>query len=169
MVKDYVRNIKDKFFLIDGSKNMMGNAFSDAVGAILGAALANLLIYMTAYDGIITGDDTVDESWLTKNMNRIMPFVEAVFITIGCLIPVFLNIAMTRSDYNKNNLYSWMALGGISLIVLAVIYFSVKGVRPMSEDEKKKALKKTLIDLEDRLDIKDTELKSTLENLQANL
>ena len=38
-----------------------------------------------------------------------------------------------------------------------------------SEDEKKKALKKTLIDLEDRLDIKDTELKSTLENLQANL
>lgn len=169
MVKDYVRNIKDKFFLIDGSKNMMGNAFSDAVGAILGAALANLLIYMTAYDGIITGDDTVDESWLTKNMNRIMPFVEAVFITIGCLIPVFLNIAMTRSDYNKNNLYSWMALGGISLIVLVVIYFSVKGVRPMSEDEKKRALKKTLIDLEDRLDIKDTELKSTLENLQANL
>lgn len=169
MVKAYIRNIKDKFFLIDGSKNMMGNAFSDAVGAILGAALANLLIYMTAYDGIITGDDNVDESWFTKNMNRIMPFVEAIFITIGCLIPVFLNIAMTRSDYNKNNLYSWLALAFIAMVVLVVIYFSVKGVRPMTEAEKRKSLKKTLVDLEDRLDIKDTELISKLEKLQEEL
>ena len=58
ITREYVRNIKDKYDLIDGSKNMMGNTFSDFIGAILGAAIINLFMYTTAYDGFITGDDT---------------------------------------------------------------------------------------------------------------
>ena len=43
--------------VIDGSKAMLGNTFSDFMGAILGAGIINLFIYMTSYDSVYTGDD----------------------------------------------------------------------------------------------------------------
>ena len=51
ITNDYVDNLKDKYDIIDGSKAMLGNTFSDFIGAILGAGLINLFIYSTGYDG----------------------------------------------------------------------------------------------------------------------
>jgi uncharacterized membrane protein len=162
LTSDYVTNLKDKFDVIDGSKAMLGNTFSDFIGAILGAAIINLFIYMTSYDGIYTGDASIDDSFLVRNLKVYAPFMEAFFIGLGCLVPVFINIAMTRNDYNSNNFYSWMVVGVISMIVLVMMYISVKGVKTMTTDEKRNSLKKTIADMKERLDIGDKEIDSEL-------
>jgi len=149
----YVDNIKDKYDIIDGSKSMLGNTFSDFIGAILGAGLINLFIYSTGYDGALTGDDSVDESFLIKNLNSYMPFLEAIFIAIGCLVPVFLNIAMNRKSNKRNNFYSWLVVGLVGITIIIMMYLSSKGVKTMNVDEKQKSLKKTIISIKERLDL----------------
>ena len=153
MTNEYVDNIKDKYDIIDGSKAMLGNTFSDFIGAILGAGLINLFIYSTGYDGSLTGDDSVDESFLIKNLNSYMPFLEAIFIAIGCLVPVFLNIAMNRKSNKKNNFYSWLVVGSVGIIIIIMMYLSSRGVKTMNTDEKQKSLKKTIISIKERLDL----------------
>lgn len=166
LTHDYIKNIKEKYDLIDGSKNMMGNTFSDFIGAILGAAILNLFIYTTAYDGINTGDDDVDKSFWIKYYNSYAPFFEAFSIAIGCLIPVFINIAMTRTGKNNNNLYAWLIIGIISVLIIVIIYKSVKGVKTMTHNEKVKSLKRTLNDLKDRLDINSKNEEKLTEKLK---
>ena len=156
LTTEYVRNIKDKFDMIDGSKAMLGNTFSDSIGAVLGAAIINLFIYMTSYDGGYTGDASVDDSFFVRNLNKYAPFMEAFFIGLGCLIPVFINIAMTRSDYNNNNMNSWLVIGVISAIVLVMMYLSVRGIKTMTADDKRNSLRKTMDDMTERLDITET-------------
>ena len=56
-IREFIRNIKEKYNFIDGSKSMMGNTFSDFIGAVLGAAIINLFTYMTSYDGVHSGDE----------------------------------------------------------------------------------------------------------------
>ena len=168
----YVRNIKDKYDLIDGSKNMMGNTFSDFIGAILGAAIINLFMYTTAYDGFITGDDEVDESFWVKKYNSYMPFFEAICMAIGCLLPVFINIGMTRSDTNNNKKYAWLIVGIVTLIIVGLMYISVKGVKNLNHNEKVNSMKKTIKDLQDRLDINDkneNELNQKIDNFLGSL
>ena len=156
LTAEYVRNIKDKFDMIDGSKAMLGNTFSDSIGAVLGAAIINLFIYMTSYDGIYTGDASVDDSFLVRNLNKYAPFMEAFFIGLGCLIPVFINIAMTRSDYNNNNINSWIVIFIIFAIVILMMYLSVRGIKTMTKDDKRNSLLKTISDMKARLDINET-------------
>jgi hypothetical protein len=168
----YVRNIKDKYDLIDGSKNMMGNTFSDFIGAILGAAIINLFMYTTAYDGFITGDDEVDESFWVKKYNSYMPFFEAICMAIGCLLPIFINIGMTRSDTNNNKKYAWLIVGIVTLIIVGLMYISVKGVKNLNHNEKVNSMKKTIKDLQDRLDINDkneNELNQKIDNFVGSL
>lgn len=168
----YVRNIKDKYDLIDGSKNMMGNTFSDFIGAILGAAIINLFMYTTAYDGFITGDDEVDESFWVKKYNSYMPFFEAICMAIGCLLPVFINIGMTRSDTNNNKKYAWVIVGLVTLMIIGLMYISVKGVKNLNHNEKVNSMKKTIKDLQDRLDINDeneNELNQKIDNFVGSL
>ena len=153
ITNEYIDNIKDKYDIIDGSKSMLGNTFSDFIGAILGAGLINLFIYSTGYDGSLTGDDSVDESFLIKNLNSYMPFLEAIFIAIGCLVPVFLNIAMNRKSNKTNNFYSWLVVALVGIIIIIMMYLSSKGVKTMNVDEKQKALKKTIISIKERLDL----------------
>jgi hypothetical protein len=153
VTNEYVDNIKDKYDIIDGSKSMLGNTFSDFIGAILGAGLINLFIYSTGYDGSLTGDDSVDESFLIKNLNSYMPFLEAIFIALGCLVPVFLNIAMNRKSNKINNFYSWLVVGSVGIIIIIMMYLSSKGVKTMNVDEKQKSLKKTIISIKERLDL----------------
>ena len=43
--KRHARNVKQKYDMIDGSKSMMGNTFSDFIGAVLGAVI-NLFTYI---------------------------------------------------------------------------------------------------------------------------
>ena len=168
----YVRNIKDKYDLIDGSKNMMGNTFSDFIGAILGAAIINLFMYTTAYDGFITGDDEVDESFWVKKYNSYMPFFEAICMAIGCLLPIFINIGMTRSNTNNNKKYAWLIVGIVTLIIVGLMYISVKGVKNLNHNEKVNSMKKTIKDLQDRLDINDkneNELNQKIDNFVGSL
>ena len=152
-IKEFVKNIKDKYDVIDGSKSMMGNTFSDFIGAILGAAILNLFIYMTSYDGVHTGDDDVDNSFLLSNLNKLGPFMEALFISIGCLVPIFLNIAITRDSTSNNNAKAWVVVGIIGAIMVAMMYLSVTGMKEMTEKDKKNSIKKTIDGLKERLDL----------------
>ena len=151
--------------MIDGSKSMMGNTFSDFIGAILGAAIINLFTYMTSYDGISTGDDKIDDSFLLRNLNKLGPFMEALFISLGCLIPIFLNIAITKDSMNNNNKRAWTVVSVIGVIMVIMMYFSVFGTKDMKLKDKKRSINKTLGDLQDRLAIseKDGNLKQLIE------
>ncbi len=170
-VREYVRNVKQKYDMIDGSKSMMGNTFSDFIGAVLGAAIINLFTYMTSYDGIHTGDENIDNSFLIRNLNKLGPFMEAFFISIGCLIPIFLNVAITRDSMNSNNKRAWMVVGFIGVIMVAMMYLSVKGTSNMTKEDKKNSINKTIDDLKDRLDINDDdeELKNTINEFKEKI
>jgi hypothetical protein len=153
ITNDYVDNLKDKYDIIDGSKAMLGNTFSDFIGAILGSGLINLFIYSTGYDGTITGDDDIDNSFLIKHLNSYMPFLEAIFIAIGCLVPVFLNIAMNRKSNKINNFYSWLVVGIVGIIIIAMMYLSSNGLKKMTIEEKQKSIKKSLESIKERVDL----------------
>lgn len=170
-VKEFVKNIKEKYDVIDGSKSMMGNTFSDFVGAILGAALINLFTFMTSYDGIDTGDETIDSSFLLKNLNKLGPFLEAFFISIGCLIPIFLHIAITRDSNSNNNTKAWGIVLCILSIMVIMMYFSVKETRTMSLQEKKKSFIKTCKNMIERLDIteNDKDLYTKIQSFLVNV
>lgn len=169
-VREFVRNIKEKYELIDGSKSMMGNTFSDFIGAVLGAAIINLFTYMTSYDGVNSGDEKIENSFLLRNLNKLAPFMEALFISIGCLIPIFLNIAITRDKNSNNNNKSWYVVGGIGIILVFMMYMSVSGMKNMTENEKKNSIKNTLNSLKDRLDInEDSELYNKIDNFTNNV
>jgi len=170
LTNDYVDNLRDKYDIIDGSKSMLGNTFSDFIGAILGAALVNLFIYMTAYDGVITGDDKIDNNFFVKHLSSYMPFMEAIFIALGCLVPIFLNIAMNRNSNKKNNFYSWLVVGSVFVVMIIMMYISSKGVKNMNFDDKKKSIKKTLDGLKTRVDLNknNSELEQVLEEKVDN-
>ena len=153
LTDDYVDNIRDKYDIIDGSKAMLGNTFSDFIGAILGAGLINLFIYSTGYDGSITGDDDVDNSFFMKHLNSYMPLLEAIFIALGCLVPVFLNIAMNRKSNKINNFFSWLVVGIVGIIIIIMMYLSSKGLKKMTIVEKQKSIKKSLESIKDRVDL----------------
>lgn len=149
---------------------MMGNTFSDFIGAVLGAAIINLFTYMTSYDGVNSGDEKIENSFLLRNLNKLAPFMEALFISIGCLIPIFINIAITRDKNSNNNNKSWYVVGGIGLILVFMMYMSVSGMKNMTENEKKNSIKNTLNSLKDRLDInEDSELYNKIDNFTNNV
>ena len=152
--------------MIDGSKSMMGNTFSDFIGAILGAAIINLFTYMTSYDGISTGDEKIDGSFLMRNLNKLGPFMEALFISLGCLIPIFLNIAITRDSMNSNNRRAWTVVAVVGIIMVVMMYLSVFGTKEMQLKDKKRSINKTIGDLQDRLAIgeNDGDLKLLIED-----
>ena len=169
-VREFIRNVKEKYDLIDGSKSMMGNTFSDFIGAILGAAIINLFTYMTSYDGVDSGDEQVEDSFILRNLNKLGPFMEAFFISIGCLIPIFLNIAISRDKNSNNNSKAWMVVGIIGVIMIFMMYMSVRGMKDMTLKDKKNSIKKTLNSLRNRLDItENSELDVKLSNFTQNL
>jgi len=73
---------------------------------------------------------------------------------------------MTRTGKNNNNLYAWLIIGIISVLVIVIIYKSVKGVKTMTHNEKVKSLKRTLNDLKDRLDINSKNEEKLTEKLK---
>ena len=169
-VREFVRNVKEKYELIDGSKSMMGNTFSDFIGAILGAAIINLFTYMTTYDGVDSGDEEVEGSFILRNLNKLGPFMEAFFISIGCLIPIFLNIAISRDRNSNNNSKAWLVVGCVGVIMIFMMYMSVRGMKDMTQKDKKNSIKKTLNSLSDRLDItENSDLHVKISNFIQNL
>ena len=156
---DYVDNLRSQYDTIDDSKAMMGNTFSNFIAAMLGAAIINLFIYMTGYDGSYTGDDEIDNNFIVSNIATIGPVFEGIFIVIGCLIPIFLSIAMKRNDFNYNNKFSWLFVIIIGLFIFLMMYLSVNGLKNMSSKDKKNSLKKSLRDIKKRLDVKEDSLE----------
>lgn len=170
MTNDYVDNLRDKFDIIDGSKAMMGNTFSDFIGALLGAAVISLFMFMTTYDGTIVSEEN-ENNVFVKNLGYYAPIMEAVFIAFGCLVPVFLNIAMTRMDGNTSNFWSWVIVGVVFVCVIGMMYMSVQGIEDMTTKDKKYSVKKTLEGLAERIDLikgredEETQLANKVEQL----
>lgn len=175
ITNNYVDNLRSQYDVIDGSKSMLGNTFSNFCAGLLGAGIVNLFTYMTGYDGAFTGDSDIDDSTIISNIDSVAPILEALFITVGCLVPVFLNIAMKRGNYNYNNFYAWLIVGVIGLLILVMMYFSVTGIKNMNTNDKKNSIKKTLGALQIRLDInekygrKDKELLSKISTFVNSL
>lgn len=172
LTNEFVGNIKSKYDIIEDSKAMIGNTFSNIIGAILGAAIMNMFIYMTKYDSNPTGDDSIDDSIWVKKLSNYLPILQGFFIGIGCLIPVFLAIAMKRDTHNNNNSKAWSFLFLISVVLLVMLFLSVKGVKNMNTKEKKNSLRKTLLDMKQRLNISEKSesvLNREIDNLIKNI
>ena len=171
-VHAFVRNIKSKYDIINDSKAMIGNTFSNVLGAILGAAIMNMFRYMTKYDDSHTGDKKIDDSiWVTK-LNTYLPLLEGFFIMIGCMIPVFLSIAMKRDSHNTNNNKAWTFLSIVFMVLIVMLYLSVRGVKPMTSKDKKHSLEKTLEDVKYRLNITEEtepEINAKIQNFIVEL
>lgn len=155
LVKEFVNNIKSKYDTIEDSKAMIGNTFSNFIGAMLGAAILNLFTYMTKYDATYTGDDSVDDNIWVKNLKSYVPLLEGVFMIIGCFMPVLLIIAMKRDINNNNNTKAWVFLALVASGLFVMLYLSVKGISILNTSDKKKSLQKTITDMKNRLDITD--------------
>ena len=153
LTNQFVDNLRDKYDIIDGSKAMLGNTFSDFIGAILGAGLVNLFVYMTNYDGAFTGDDRIDGSFFVRNLSYYAPFMEALFIALGCLVPVFLNIAMNRRSNKINNFYCWIVVGVIGALMVLMMYLSSRGVQKMTFEDKQRSIERTLASVKERVDL----------------
>lgn len=152
LTDQYVDNIRSKFDIIDGSKAMLGNTFSDFIGALLGAGIISLFMYMTVYDGTIVSRENQDNV-MVKYLGYYAPVMEAFFIAFGCLVPVFLNIAMSRMDGNTSNFWCWVIVIVVLLAVIIMMFFSVHGIQDMTLDDKKFSVKKTLEGLVERIDL----------------
>lgn len=180
LTNEYVDNIREKFNLIDSSKAMLGNTFSDFIGALLGAGIINLFIYLSKYDGSYTGDEKLEGNIITRNLEVITPILEAVFISIGCLIPVILVIAMKSNKYDRNSRNDWIIISIVIVISVIMFYYASKGITTFTKKEKINVIRHNLDGILDRVDIqanngdKDIynlvqELKYKLKNLNTNI
>ena len=150
---NFVDNLRSKYDIIEGSKGMLGNTFSNFCAGLLGAGVIGLFTYLTSYDDMDVGDDKLEHY---KNIvEKISPILEAVFILIGCLIPVFLNIAMKRSNFNNNSRTCWIIICVVLLAILFMMYYSYKNIETMTLDNKKNGIKNTLNKIKLRYDIND--------------
>ena len=80
--------------------------------------------------------------------------MEAIFIALGCLVPVFLNIAMNRRSNKSNNFYAWMVVGVVGAIMVLMMYMSSNGVKEMNFEDKKKSVQRSLESVKDRVGLK---------------
>ena len=83
----------------DDALSMMGNTFSDFVGAMLGAGIGKLFQYLTAVDGDIEG---VDIGYRILQNSTVKIVMEAFFIAVGCMIPIGLHVGRVRSNLYGN-------------------------------------------------------------------
>lgn len=154
---DFVDNLRGKYDIIDGSKGMLGNTFSNFCAGLLGAGVIGLFTYLTAYNDIDVGDSKLEN--YNNIVEKISPVLEAIFIVIGCLIPVFLNIAMKRSDFNNNSIYCWIIIWIVLSAIIFMMYYSYKDIKMMTLDNKKNGVKNTLNELKLRYNISHTKNK----------
>tara|TARA_B100001094_G_scaffold332039_1_gene402497 strand:- start:756 stop:1343 length:588 start_codon:yes stop_codon:yes gene_type:complete len=74
-------------------KSMLGNTFSDGLGALMGSSISSMMTSSTAYDA-------------KQLAHWIRPLFELFGIVIGCLIPV----ALTKSTFKPINTYAIISL-----------------------------------------------------------
>ena len=75
----------EKYDQIKSSSAMLGNTFSDFVGALLGAGINGIFAHLTATDG---SDVPGDLGFRILQNPVVRVIMEALFIALGCLVPV---------------------------------------------------------------------------------
>lgn len=120
-----IKDQLEKLEVMNGAMSMLGNTFSDFVGGLLGAGITVLLSHVTGIDGSKKVDANLENPVMVV-------FLEAVFIAIGCLIPV----AYHFNSYGKGGLFQFMR---VVIGVLVVLLFVGIGVQ---RDNKTDAPKK---------------------------
>lgn len=180
LTNEYVDNIRQKFDIIDGSKSMLGNTFSDIIGSTIAAGVISLFVYLTCYDGLNidyanekftennqTGEMESDggqpkkwSDWLVDKLHYYAPIMQGLFIGLGCMIPVYMNIAMTRMGPNYVNLKSWIKVIGLILLIFIMMFLSVNSIKPMTLEDKRNSIRKTIENVIDRVDLSDNSLRS---------
>lgn len=151
LTNEYVDNIRRKYDIIHDSKAMLGNTFSNIIAALLGGAVLNIFIYLTLYDNTYLGDKNIHNNFFVKYRENISPLIEMLFIFIGCIIPIFLHIAMEKSEYVSNR--SWIVIYIVCVLMIIMMYISYNTIEPMTYDDKKMSLKYKLMDSLKRCDI----------------
>ena len=131
---EYVDNIRRKYDIIHDSKAMLGNTFSNVIAALLGGAILNIFVYLTIYDDTNTGDKSINKNYFVRNRENFMPLIEMVFIFIGCIIPIFLHIAMEKSEYVS--IRSWYVIIFVAILMISMMYISYRNVESMTYEDK---------------------------------
>lgn len=180
LTNEYVDNIRQKYDIIDGSKAMLGNTFSDVIGSTIAAGVISLFIYLTCYDGLnidytnekFTENKQTGEmesnggqpkkwtDWLIDNLHYYAPIMQGLFIGLGCMIPVYMNIAMTRMGPNYVNIKSWIKVIGLIIMIFIMMFLSVNSIKPMSLEDKRNSIRKTIENVIDRVDLTDNSPRS---------
>jgi hypothetical protein len=85
-----------RYKAIKDAGSMMGNTFSDFVGALLGAGVGKLFEYLTG----ILGDKVDDPGYriLAHPVTKVV--LEATFIALGCMVPVGMHFRKASGDLN---------------------------------------------------------------------
>lgn len=167
---EYVDNIRRKYDIIHDSKAMLGNTFSNVIAALLGGAILNIFIYLTIYDDSNTGDKSINQNYFVRNRENFMPLIEMVFIFIGCIIPIFLHIAMEKSEYVS--IRSWYVIIFVAILMISMMYISYKNIEPMTYEDKINSIVSNLRFSMKRSDLstpKEKEIYEKCENFITNL
>ena len=167
---EYVDNIRRKYDIIHDSKAMLGNTFSNVIAALLGGAILNIFVYLTIYDDTNTGDKSINQNYFVRNRENFMPLIEMVFIFIGCIIPIFLHIAMEKSEYVS--IRSWYVIIFVAILMISMMYISYRNIEPMTYEDKINSIVSNLRFSMKRSDLstpKEREIYEKCENFISNL
>lgn len=102
---------------------MMGNTFSDFVGALLGAGVAKLFEHLTSISQDVD-DDHIAFKLLQNPVSKMV--MEAVFIAFGCLIPIGMHYGRARAELYNEKLSSifplkWRTIFNYQTFILSMI------------------------------------------------
>lgn len=86
-----LQELVDIYEKIQSAGGMMGNTFSDFVGALLGAGISGFFSHMTGISG------SPDHVFFRNPVAQVM--LEAIFIAIGCLIPVIMHFGLDSGTW----------------------------------------------------------------------
>lgn len=101
---------------------MLGNTFSDGIGALMGAGISGIFTYLTCLDG----DAPNPDAWQYALQNPAMKvLLEALFIVIGCLIPVMMHFVSLRA--NKECFGEDATVRTPSFVMLCLVLLAILG------------------------------------------
>lgn len=146
----------DAFDAIDDAKGMLGNTFSDFVGALLGAGVGKIFESFTGYSGDVNSTQFVFRMLQNPVMKVLL---EAFFIGLGCLIPVMIHFAektiKLKEDHGKKQhgyfrvFYKFLATSagrfvvGIVSVLLGIMLATVISDPTPLEDQDEEGVKST--------------------------
>lgn len=128
----FVADSIKRYATIKDSSSMLGNTFSDFIGAMLGAGVAKLFEYLTGY---IDDDDSFAGRVLQNPVMQVL--LNALFVALGCLIPVMMHFDSELSGTHKTPSAFPKRLwkGIVFFLVIAIILAGMAGVTSRSEEE----------------------------------